>query len=403
MKKNILLIVSSFFLFFSCKKENVLNPGMSNNTIVLPSNRLVVDDAVSRAISGYFDLRITSELEVTKKSVSITADIFSDLNGYNAFKRDVAITRAVAEKTNLKFTNINQTIEITEQQNGAEINTLELTVERTYSADLNQRDQSGNVINTGSFETYKITLIKKNNEWKILTVKNIDWDIMKQNAEKQAAEYYSVPYRPNNFQNEGETKAITSLNATSITNYCTQWALSRNPVYQDFGMSDCTNFISQCLKAGGWSNTPTSLGGATSTMAWYSRSKFNISNSWCNASYFFEYMKNTPSRAQPILGRDLSVPGGINYFTAGQYTSNFNGLPPNVTLKVGDILSVNFNPNTTSFVGHSVIVSAKDANGTIYVSTHSYDRKHKALALYIGESANNPAYVNSRWYPFSLN
>ncbi|MBF6145530.1 amidase domain-containing protein [Nocardia nova] len=32
--------------------------------------------------------------------------------------------------------------------------------------------------------------------------------------------------------------------------YANQWALGRNPEYDNHGDADCTNFVSQCLRAG---------------------------------------------------------------------------------------------------------------------------------------------------------
>ena len=42
----------------------------------------------------------------------------------------------------------------------------------------------------------------------------------------------------------------------AAVNYAVRWALSRNPAFENFSGQghggDCTNFISQCLYAGGW-------------------------------------------------------------------------------------------------------------------------------------------------------
>ncbi|MCL1802511.1 MAG: amidase domain-containing protein [Eubacteriaceae bacterium] len=47
--------------------------------------------------------------------------------------------------------------------------------------------------------------------------------------------------------------ANSSYNRDAAKAYAAKWWDSRNPDYPNFGStsSDCTNFVSQCLKAGG--------------------------------------------------------------------------------------------------------------------------------------------------------
>lgn len=73
-----------------------------------------------------------------------------------------------------------------------------------------------------------------------------------------------------------------------MANYALQWALDRNGNYPTFG-NDCTNFVSQALKAGGWEDTttPGTLGEPTNPSNWYMRyfpPRIGWSNSWTVAN-----------------------------------------------------------------------------------------------------------------------
>lgn len=55
----------------------------------------------------------------------------------------------------------------------------------------------------------------------------------------------------------GPNPFMPTFNHTAAIAYARQWAAGRNPEYPDAGGSvDCTNFISQCLVAGGWPMIP---------------------------------------------------------------------------------------------------------------------------------------------------
>lgn len=85
----------------------------------------------------------------------------------------------------------------------------------------------------------------------------------------------------------GQEGVITAYayNYTAMVNYATRYALNYNPAYRSFA-SDCTNFISQAMYAGGW----TMVSGVyyTSNSAWWYNS-LNQSYPWAGAHnwYFF--------------------------------------------------------------------------------------------------------------------
>jgi hypothetical protein len=79
--------------------------------------------------------------------------------------------------------------------------------------------------------------------------------------------------------------------------YATKWALSRNPAYKNFsaaagGGGDCSNFVSQCLAAGGWQMIP---GGKRDADAWYcDDNDGDNSNTWSSAQWLYWFLDRSP-------------------------------------------------------------------------------------------------------------
>lgn len=113
--------------------------------------------------------------------------------------------------------------------------------------------------------------------------------------------------------------------------YARKWALSRNPAYYDFEMigGDCTNFISQCLFAGGAVMNPTRDTG------WYYHSLHDRAAAWTSVQYFYRFMmqnKGVGSFAQEIP-YEQAAPGDVLQFGVGAFhhtalvTAARNGMP----------------------------------------------------------------------------
>lgn len=62
--------------------------------------------------------------------------------------------------------------------------------------------------------------------------------------------------------------------------YARDWALARNSAYTSFS-SDCTNFVSQALRTGGFRNTATTA--VYGSQYWYYSTSSKYSNTWVNA------------------------------------------------------------------------------------------------------------------------
>lgn len=76
--------------------------------------------------------------------------------------------------------------------------------------------------------------------------------------------------------------------------YAQKWALSSNPAYKDYGPwgGDCTNFISQCVRAG---KIPLDSSGRDDWLNWYWYSDKERTPSWTSAEAFYLYLINNNS------------------------------------------------------------------------------------------------------------
>ncbi len=71
--------------------------------------------------------------------------------------------------------------------------------------------------------------------------------------------------------------------------YAKQWALSRNPLFTDFTGrgGNCTNFVSQCLLAGG------SVMDFTPTFGWYYRSVNDRAPAWTGVDFLYDFLTDS--------------------------------------------------------------------------------------------------------------
>lgn len=124
-------------------------------------------------------------------------------------------------------------------------------------------------------------------------------DLIKQEAKEEM----SLDEKNNAFSNE--MMASNGYSDSNAVKYARKWAKSRNSLYNSYS-SDCTNFVSQCVKAGGKSmSKPSTIstGVKQTTKYWYSVRyedwhtnhyiyKWNESTSFIRVSDFYTYWKN---------------------------------------------------------------------------------------------------------------
>ncbi|MDR0857777.1 MAG: amidase domain-containing protein [Oscillospiraceae bacterium] len=136
-------------------------------------------------------------------------------------------------------------------------------------------------------------------------------------------------------------------NPANAVAYAHKWAFLRNPRYGDFSNlgGDCTNFISQCLRAGG---LPMDY---SPVLGWFYNSMSSRSPSFTGVEFLYSYLT-----------------GGGN--PAARVTDFRNIVP-------GNVIQLSFDGLTFA---HSLLVVGADSE--ITVATHSYDADNRPLSSY---------------------
>ena len=186
----------------------------------------------------------------------------------------------------------------------------------------------------------------------------------------------NIGLMPNPFQ-----LAQATTNRDAIVRYLYLYARTPNPNYRNFENSgsrggDCTNFVSQAMAAGGWSQV--SLGNLdaltqrSNPALWFYNS-VSQNYTWINAGYFFNFIRDRP-RAKTV-GRVADL------------------IP-------GDVISVDFDPGANNGIDHTMVVSRKANDGTIYLAYHTNNTLDKTFYQFWQESeASSPG---ARYYAWSL-
>ncbi len=143
-----------------------------------------------------------------------------------------------------------------------------------------------------------------------------------------------------------------------------------SPYYDSFD-NDCTNFVSQCLSAGGWNNTGLD---PYDDFNWfhYWNGRGGHSHSFSKAENLFDFLW--------FSGR-------------GNLVSYWDELEP------GDVVQVNWDGGWP--VSHTMIVTYKDDWGGIYLTQHSQNRLNKPVWAYYSEFPNAAFYgwhLNTEYY-----
>ncbi|HHU48988.1 MAG: amidase domain-containing protein [Caldicoprobacterales bacterium] len=149
---------------------------------------------------------------------------------------------------------------------------------------------------------------------------------------------------------------LMPYNREKAVEYADTWAMGRNPAYYDYSNlgGDCTNFISQCLYAGG------GIMNYTRDLGWYYNNANDKAPAWTGVSYLYSF-----------LTRKTGGPGPI-----GQETDVSD-------VEIGDIIQLAF--QESGRFSHSLIIvkcsHPPDINN-ILINTHSYDRRDYSLNKY---------------------
>lgn len=190
------------------------------------------------------------------------------------------------------------------------------------------------------------------------------------------------------FDSSGEWiyRYVPDYNRTKAINYADSWALTPNEDYIYYSGNDCTNYVSQCLLAGGMGEDST----------WYAPSYFNSVKAWSTAPGLRDYLESER------VGRKLSTwaysERTYNGGKAWKYTNDSNQLTSDNSGRVvvfydwtGDLT---FEHASIFVINNGV--SLADVNGEKglkgdLIDQHSNYRKHALWHPFVRDPETNGA------------
>lgn len=137
-------------------------------------------------------------------------------------------------------------------------------------------------------------------------------------------------------------------NRAKVKRYAELWWNRNNPSYPKFEV-DCTNFVSQCLHAGGIAMEFT----GQRNKGWWVQGKSNWSFSWSVAHSLMIYLLGANTKSN----------------TKGELKNSAH------ELLVGDIICYDWDGN--GHFQHNTVVVAKDPNGMPLVNAHTINSRHR--------------------------
>lgn len=145
-----------------------------------------------------------------------------------------------------------------------------------------------------------------------------------------------------------------AYNRGKAVEYAHQWAFKRNSRYLDFTQmgGDCTNFISQCLQAGGM---PMNY---QKTFGWYYNSAYDRAPAWSSVQYLYNFLINNKGAGPKAVEIPID------------------------DIEIGDIIQLSFGGDV---YGHSLLVvdveyPANESN--VSIATHTIDSDYRQLSTY---------------------
>lgn len=155
----------------------------------------------------------------------------------------------------------------------------------------------------------------------------------------------------------------TGVNRDAVVDYAKRHAATGtyNSSYRDFNDQggDCTNFVSQSMRAGGWQDD---TGWYRSTSNWW-YNQYNQTYTWTSVYHFYEFTRKS--------GR-------------GQSVSHFSDLNP------GDVLQADFDYNGNG-MDHSMVVTGKSGD-ELYLSYHTSDKLDASLSWFQSQVGSSSYY-----------
>nr|WP_106516564.1 amidase domain-containing protein [Streptomyces himastatinicus] len=158
------------------------------------------------------------------------------------------------------------------------------------------------------------------------------------------------------------SKPAGAYNYAAMATYAEKYWSNYNPAYRKFNEAggDCTNFISQALKAGGWKHAP---GDAVDYRTWWYDTSTQAT-SWVGANEWSWFTLDA-KRATNLA----------NVYYMG----------------VGDVMQMDFDRDGSK--DHTMMVTYRSSSGVPYMTYHSVNTYRKSVASIIASNPNSLYYA----------
>ncbi|MCA6091212.1 amidase domain-containing protein [Streptomyces sp. SCA3-4] len=253
-----------------------------------------------------------------------------------------------------------------------EVKGSRVTVEVTESTTLTYKRVRGDEPTTTGFKArHELTFsAAKGGKWELTGIQSADQGLRAVNApapKVAAADAGSTPSAARaatTWPVKAVPKKQTSgYNYAAMAAYAEKYWRNYNPEYRKFNSAggDCTNFISQALKAGGWKPE---AGKSSDYTKWWYDSK-GQSDSWVGANEWSWYAQNS---------------------------KRVTSLSNVYQLEVGDILQMDFDRDGSK--DHSMITTYRSRVGMPYLTYHSTNTFRKSMASIVA------SYPDANYYAY---
>jgi hypothetical protein len=235
---------------------------------------------------------------------------------------------------------------------------LQHFVEKATTTEVSEYNLDKPVMSIFGTLPYDFTMIKEGGKWLIQSYSFLGYFPDMPNPRW----YFERPerqYNPDEWNASDVSMRSISYNRNNAKQYAINhvYACSANyPDYTNYG-GDCTNFVSQCLEAGGWTQTSKSAGRGSSS-SWYHDPGYTSaaptsarSASWTDAGYFQNFLNNStrvasnfasyPSSSYQIGDIIQLASSGIAYHST--IITSIEGGIIKVTARTANVQDVNIN------------------------------------------------------------
>lgn len=348
----IVLISSSLLFISSCQKSDDNNLLKSGST----TNNSIDKKGLNNFLRDYYNnkYQIFTAKKGTKTNSDAFTGFFSDKTEANRQFDQVTEANNMLNMSELVYISYKTSVNvldnsITEADNG----TITCTVKVNCELETNQKDaETGEPIITEGYDHYSFILLNNNNTWKIVSEEQL------LDTENAGTEFCSPEENP--IMKDNSTKAYVYSGITAANFARAHWNIAISPIsnYTDYTNAggDCTNFLSRCLREGGWLQTNKWFYKKNSSVSGNNMSLYGRSPSWAGANYFYQYITST-GMYQGVGGKNrvtakfaaLKVPSAYQSWTTFYTAVRLLGK--------GDICEIG-NGSVPATIGHNMIISS---------------------------------------------